>query len=89
MEQVDTLVTYIKQQHYLKDQIKYTKKAIRYFQEKLEMAKMEDNELLIPEHGGYSTRDIVFDSFEKIIKKLKKNIKKMKQNIDLLNAAEL
>ena len=53
------------------------------------MAKMEDNELLIPEHGGYSTHDIVFHSFEKIIKKLKKDIKKMKQNIDQLNAAEL
>ena len=43
----------------------------------------------MPEPGGYSTPDIVFDSFEKIIRKLKKNIKKMKQNIEQLNAAEL
>ena len=35
------------------------------------MAKMEDNELLIPEHGGYSTYDIVY-SFEKIIKETEK-----------------
>ena len=83
------MVTYIKQQHYLRDQIKYTKKAIRYFEEKLAMAKMDDNKLLMPEPGGYSTPDIVFDSFEKIIRKLKKNIKKMKQNIEQLNAAEL
>ena len=76
------MTSYACEQDYLKDQIYSNKLAVKYLEEKLDMAVVD----LMRDHMGTETK--VIDIFQGGIKSLKNESKKMRKRIKELDAID-